>query len=74
MGLEQSPAYFTARENPRNRAWSVSQPRSINSRDRQRSRGRSKERSMSPSERRAQKVPPRRRDSPSTPRICPDPI
>ena len=70
MGLEQNPAYFTARENPRNRARSVSHPRSINSRDIQRS----KERSISPSERRAQKVPPRRRDSPSTPRICPDSI
>ena len=74
MGLEQNPAYFTEREKPRNRARSVSQPRSINSRDRQRSRGRSKERSISPSERRAQKVPPKRRDSPSTLRICPDPI
>ena len=74
MGLEQSPAYFTKGINPRNRARSVSQPRSVNSRDRQSSRGRSKERSISPSERRAQKVPPRRKDSPSTPRICLDPI
>ena len=29
MGLEQNPAYFTERENPRNRARSVSQPRLI---------------------------------------------
>ena len=29
MGLEQNPAYFTEREDPRNRARSISQPRLI---------------------------------------------
>ena len=33
MGLEQSPAYFTKGINSRNRARSVSQPRSISGRD-----------------------------------------
>ena len=82
MGLEQSPAYFTTRENSRNSARSLSQPRSISGRDRQRSR----ERSTSPVGKKAQRVPPRRRDSrsassdrgrsrsPSTPRVYPDPI
>ena len=82
MGLQQSPAYFTTRENSRNRARSLSHPRSISGRDRQRSR----ERSTSPIGKRAQRVPPRRRDSrsassdrgrsrsPSTPRVYPDPI
>ena len=82
MGLEQSPAYFTTRENSRNRARSLSHPRSISGRDGQRSR----ERSTSPVGKRAQRVPPRRRDSrsassdrgrsrsPSTPRVYPDPI
>ena len=77
MGLEQSPAYFTRRGNSRNRARSLSQPRAISGRDRQRSRERSRES--------AQRVPPRRRDSrsassnrgrsrsPSTPRAYPDP-
>ena len=86
MGLEQSPAYFTTRENSRNRARSVSQPRSISGRDRQRSRERSRERSTSSFGKRTQRVPPSRRDSrsaskdrgrsrsPSTPRICPDPM
>ena len=63
MGLEQSPAYFTTSENSRNRARSVSQPRSISSRDRQKSRERSRERSTSPFGKRFQRVPPRRRDS-----------
>ena len=54
MGLEQSPAYFT-RENPRNRARSVSQPRTISSRDRQKSREKSRKRSTSPFYKRAQK-------------------
>ena len=81
MGLEQSPAYFTRRRNSRNRARSLSQPRSISGRDRQRSR----ERSTSPVDKRAQRVPPRRDPrsassdrgrsrSPSTPRAYPDPI
>ena len=42
MGLEQSPTYFTTRENSRNRARSLSQPRSISGRDRQRSIERSR--------------------------------
>ena len=84
MGLEQSPTYFTARENSRSRARSVSQPRPISSRDRKRSRERLRDRSLSPFGRRAQKVPPRRRysrsksrdrsRSPSIQRICPDSI
>ena len=63
MGLEQSPAYFAARENPKTRTRSVSQPRSISSRDRQRSRERSRERSTSPFCKRTQRIPPSRRDS-----------
>ena len=86
MGLEQSPAYFTTRENSRNRTRSVSQPRSISGRDRQRSRERSRERSTSLFSKRTQRVPPSRRDSrsaskdrgrsrsPSTSRIYPVPI
>ena len=82
MGLEQSPAYFTTRENSRNRARSLSHPRSISGRDRQRSR----ETSISPVSKKAHRVPPRRRDSisafndrgrsrsPSSPRVYPVPI
>ena len=79
MGLEQTPAYFATRENSRNRAKSLSHPRSISGRDIQRSR----ERSISPVSKKAQRVPPRRRDSrsasndrgrsrsPSSPRVYP---
>ena len=54
MGLEQSPAYFTRRGNSRNRARSLSQPRAISGRDRQRFRERSRERSTSHVDKRAQ--------------------
>ena len=47
IGLEQSPAYFSARVNSKNRARSLSQPRSIGNRNSQGSRERSRERSTS---------------------------
>ena len=59
VGLEQSPAYFTK---SRNRARSVSQPRSSTGRYRERSG----EKSTSPFCRKTQRVPPSRRDSRSS--------
>ena len=86
VGLEQSPAYFTAGTNLRNRARSVSHPRFTGGRYKQSSRERSREKSTSPSFKRALKVPPNRMDSrstskdrdrsrsPSFSRTCSDPI
>ena len=86
MGLEQSPAYLSKGVNSRNRARSVSQPRSGSGRNSLRSRERSRVKSTSPFCTRTQRVPPSRRDSrsaskdrgrsrsPSVPRVCSDPI
>ena len=86
MGLEQSPAYLSKGINSRNRARSVSQPRSGSHRNSIRSRERSREKSTSPYCTRTQRVPPSRRDSrsaskdrgrsrsPSVPRVCSDPM
>ena len=86
MGLEQSPIYLSKGINSRNRARSVSQPRSGGGRNSIRSRERSREKSTSPYCTRTQRVPPSRRDSrsisndrgrsrsPSVPRICSDSI
>ena len=86
MGLEQSPAYLSKGLNSRNRARSVSQPRSGSGRNSLRPRERSRERSTSPYCTRTQRVPPGRRDSrsaskdrgrsrsPSVLRVCSDPI
>ena len=86
MGLEQGPAYFSKGTNSRNRARSVSQPRSNSGRSSLRYRERSREKSTSLFCTRTQRVPPIRRDSrsaskdrgrsrsPSVPRICSDPI
>ena len=73
IGLEQSPAYFSRRAHSASRIPSrvsscsgtqtLSQPRSIISADGAISTERSRERSLSPLLSRAQKVPPRRRDS-----------
>ena len=57
MGLEQSPAYFSKGTNSRNRARSVSQPRSNSGRNSLRSRERSREKSTSPFCTRTQKSP-----------------
>ena len=86
MGLEQSPTYLSKGLNSRNRARSVSQPRSGSGRNGLRSRERSREKSTSTSCTRTQRVPPSRRDSrsaskdrgrsgsPSVPRVCSDTI
>ena len=58
MGLEQSPGYFSKGTNSRNRARSVSQPRSNSGRNSLRSRERSREKSTSPFCTRTQRVPP----------------
>ena len=63
MGLEQSPAYLSRGLNSRNRARSVSQPRSGSGRNSLRSRERSGEKSASPFCTRTQRIPPSRRDS-----------
>ena len=85
MGLEQSPVYLPKGINSRNRARSVSQPRSGSGRNSLRSRERSRGKSTSPFCTRTQRVPPSRRDSgsaskdrgrsrsPSVPRVCSDP-
>ena len=57
MGLEQSPGYFSKGTNSRNRARSVSQPRSNSGRNSLRSRERSREKSTSPFCTRTQRVP-----------------
>ena len=56
MGLEQSPAYLSKGINSRNRARSVSQPRSGSGRNSIRSRERSREKSTSPSCTRTQRT------------------
>ena len=63
MGLEQSPAYLSKGVNSRNRARSVSQPRSGSGRNSVRSRERSREKSTSPYCTRTQRAPSNRRDS-----------
>ena len=86
MGLEQSHAYLSKGLKSRNRARSVSQPRSGSGRNSIRSRERSREKSIYPYCKRTQRVSPSRRDSrsaskdrgrsrsPSVPKVCSDPI